>query len=86
MISNPAKGKVHILWNSLDEALSKSPLVNEGVQRIGATGVNDDLIDDACKGFVVHKNVQESPLPPNSKEHNYEFDDFAIKYYEDQHF
>ncbi len=85
MISNPAKGKVHILWNRLDYPLSQSPLVNEGVQRIGATGVNDDLIDDACKGFVVHKNVEES-LPDKSQEHNYEFDDFAIKYYEDQHF
>ena len=84
MISNPAKGKVHILWHSLDGALIASRFVN-GVQRIGATGVNDGLIDDACKGFVVNKNVEES-LPSKSPEHNYEFNDFAIKYYEDQHF
>ncbi len=85
MLSNPAKGKVHILWNSLDGALIASRVLN-GVQRIGATGVNDDLIDDECKGFVVNKNVRSSLRFWQTAAHNYEFYDFAIKYYEDQHF
>jgi hypothetical protein len=85
MISNPAKGKVHILWNPLD-ALMFLSLVRNGVQRIGATGVNDNLIDDDCKGFVVNKNVRRSLPFWEIAAHEFQFNDFAIKYYEDQHF
>jgi hypothetical protein len=85
MISNPAKGKVHILWNPLDAIIFLS-LVANGVQRIGATGVNDNLIDDDCKGFVVNKNVRRSLRFWEIAAHEFQFNDFAIKYYEDQHF
>ena len=85
MISNPAKGKVHILWSRLDALIIVSSTFN-GVRRIGGTGVNDNLIDDECKGVVVNKNVLRSLPFWDRAAHEYQFYDFAIKYYEDQHF
>ena len=99
MLSNRNNGKVHILWNGVDFALGPSswnPMGNL-LTRIGLVGNNmertwwggmreADLTDDEIKGCIV--NFACGPKLPYSERtaHSYQFNDFAVKYYQDHHF
>ena len=99
MLSNRNNGKVHILWNGADYALvasSWNPMGNL-LTRIGLVGNNmertwwggmreADLTDDEIKGCI--KNFACGPKLPYSQRtaHSYQFNDFAVKYYQDHHF
>ena len=96
MLSNPNKGKVHITTNGADPALlaiswrpttwyTRIGLVGNNMQRTWWGGWKKaDLTDDEIKkGCIVNFPCGPKIFPLR---HNYHFDDFAVKYYQDHHY
>ena len=100
MLSNRNKGKVHITTNGADAVLLGSSLLpTNWITRIGLVGNNmertwwggfreadPDLTDDEIKGCI--KNFHCGPKLPYSERtaHGYHYDDFVVKYYQDNLF
>lgn len=96
MLSNRNKGKVHVLYNGADIALNASgwnPMTWKS--RLGSVSNdqektwwggwrNADLTDPEIKGSIVNKAC--NPLLTNKLSHSYQFNDFAIRYYQENHF
>jgi len=96
MLSNREKGKVHVLYNGADYALNLSgwwPMTWKS--RLGSVSNNQkrtwyggwrkaDLTDPEIKEFVVNKAC--NPHLTNKLSHNYQFNDFAIRYYQENHY
>lgn len=97
MLSDPQRGKVHVLTNGADYALLGSSYnPRNWVTRLGLVGNarvkkwwggwrdDDSLTDDEIKGCVVNKDCN-SELPIFLKvSHAYQFKSFAVQYYRAQ--
>merc|ERR1712038_182980 len=86
------KGKVHVLHNNLDHALIAArinPFSSFNFKRIGQEGHNMDLTHTEInnKNKKTIENFDCSPqLPLNrTAAHSYQFDDFAVDYYQENH-
>ena len=98
MLSNPNKGKVHILWNGADYALvgsswnptnwvTKMGLVGNNMERTWWGGMRKgDLTDEEIQGCVVNFECGPNLSWWDRPSHGYYFNDFAVKYYQDHHF
>ncbi len=100
MLTNKNKGKVHILYNPWDYALTGSSWnPTNWVVRIGTLGFNkrrgvlglnwvtdDSIVDDECKGCLKNFNAGAKLPWSGTAAHVYHFYDFCIKYYQDNHF
>jgi len=97
MLSDPQKGKVHVLTNGADYALLGSSYnPRNWITRLGLVGSarekkwwggwrdNESLTDDEIKGCIVNKDCN-SKLPIFRKgAHSYHFDPFAVAYFREQ--
>lgn len=89
MLSNgifKKKGKVHVLFNEGDLALTSSAIVKEA--RLGKTGAGtEEELDNRVKGLVESRDCTDdiSRMWRFSIGHSYQFEEFACKYYEDQY-
>jgi len=98
MLSNREKGKVHVLYNGADFALNPSgwnPMTWKS--RLGSVSNNQertwyggwreaDLTDPEIKEFVVNKACNPHLTILNKLSHSYQFNDFAIRYYQENHY
>jgi len=88
MLTNKKKGKVHILFNRWDYALTASQInpTTSWVNRIGGTGNDEAKTDDEIKGRIKNFNAGSRLSWSNLAAHSYHFKDFCVKYYQDNHF
>jgi len=97
MLSNPKKGKVHVLTNGADYALTGSSWnPRNWVTRMGLIGHarektwrrtwrdNESLTDDEVKGCIVNKHCNPELSIKNKAWHSYQFERFAVAYYREQ--
>jgi len=96
MLSNRNKGKVHVLYNGADFALNFSGWYPKNwISRLGSVSNGQektwwggwrkaDLTDPEIKGSVLNKAC--NPHLTNKLSHSYQFNNFAIKYYQEHHF
>jgi len=92
---NKPKGKVYILWNDSDVALTTSYFANQET-RLGKVGVgwvdgwfsnyyDDKVIRDEFRGYIENINVSEQKMENDGKfNHSYQLDSWAIDVYEEK--
>jgi len=97
MLSDPQKGKVHVMTNGADYALLGSSYnPRNWVTRLGLVGNarekswwggwqdNESLTDDEIKGCVINKDCNSELSLKKKGYHGYHFNPFAIDYYREQ--
>ena len=99
MLRDKNKGKVHILYNAWDYALTGGSFnPTTWVTRIGTLGYksyrnwrgawteDEGVVDDEVKGSLKNFNAGAKLSWANMAAHSYQFDDFCVKYYQDNHY
>ena len=99
MLTDKNKGKVHILYNAWDYALIFSSLnPTTWLTRIGTLGYksyrnwrgawteDEGVVDDEVKGSLKNFNAGAKLSWTNKAAHIYQYEDFCVKYYQDNHY